>query len=182
MKDILEFCEIARKRSIENEKSFEILYHSNLFGQTVSILRQELDTLVRVIFLLSKPIEQRRELVKQTLTNEKCRIGKTKITDKMMVDLSTKLNGWSEYVYKFGCAFIHLSNFHDYEKGNLFNNITVLERNNIINYLNSYHGFRKEVELNNQTIIPYLPKIFKKINGNLDLYIKSLEDDEKEIY
>lgn len=100
----------------------------------------------------------------------------------MMVDLSTKLNGWSEYVYKFGCAFIHLSNFHDYEKGNLFNNITVLERNNIINYLNSYHGFRKEVELNNQTIIPYLPKIFEKINGNLDRYIKSLEDDEKEIY
>lgn len=82
MKDILEFCEIARKRSIENEKSFEILYHSNLFGQTVSILRQELDTLVRVIFLLSKPIEQRRELVKQTLTNENGELAKPKLLIK----------------------------------------------------------------------------------------------------
>ena len=36
------------------------------------------------------------------------------ITDKEMVELAQELQGWTESVYKFGCAFIHLSGLHDY--------------------------------------------------------------------
>jgi hypothetical protein len=33
-----------------------------------------------------------------------------------MVDLAQILQGWTRSVYKFGCAFIHLSSLHDYNE------------------------------------------------------------------
>jgi hypothetical protein len=36
------------------------------------------------------------------------------MTDREMIVIAHELQGWTQSVYKFGCAFIHLSSLHDY--------------------------------------------------------------------
>src|SRR5690554_1366354 len=114
------FVETIRNRSNENKKSITLLLNNQLFGNCFSIIRQELDSMIRVIYLLNViDLDQREKLINQTLIGQKWRIknenGKTiSITDRDMVELSNSLFGWTKSVYKFGCAFIHLSDFHNY--------------------------------------------------------------------
>jgi hypothetical protein len=122
MNNVKGFCEIIRQRSREHRLAIDRL--KDLPGMVVSILRQELDSMVRVIFLLSIPdIEERNRLISQTIEGKKWTIETKKgkwreISDKEMVDLANQLQGWSKSVYKFGCAFIHLSNYHAYKDNN----------------------------------------------------------------
>ncbi len=117
MNSIQKYCQIIRNRSEENEKSVELLYPSEHYGQVMSILRQELDSMVRCIYLLNfADLEIRELLITQTLEGERWRYPNRKIiTDKEMVAIANGLQGWTNSVYKFGCAFIHLSNFHNYK-------------------------------------------------------------------
>lgn len=71
MNNLKQFCEIVKKRSEENSKSIKLLYEQKLYGNCISILRQELDSMVRVLFLLSQEQETRQLLIQQTLDNEK---------------------------------------------------------------------------------------------------------------
>jgi len=58
------FCRQIRQRSEENKKAFSILFHNDIIGNSVSILRQELDSMIRVIYLLSiDDIDYRNELI-----------------------------------------------------------------------------------------------------------------------
>jgi hypothetical protein len=45
------FCKIIRQRSQENKQAIGLLSRIGLTGQVMSVLRQELDSMVRVIFL-----------------------------------------------------------------------------------------------------------------------------------
>ncbi|MDP3186793.1 MAG: hypothetical protein Q8M58_16170, partial [Anaerolineales bacterium] len=57
------FCRQIRQRSEENRKAFAVLFHNDIIGNSVSILRQELDSMIRVIYLLSiDDIDYRNEL------------------------------------------------------------------------------------------------------------------------
>ncbi|MES5167558.1 hypothetical protein ABVC73_03155 [Prevotella melaninogenica] len=47
------FCDIVTQRSGEHSCAINILLQQQLYGQVISILRQELDSMVRVMFLLS---------------------------------------------------------------------------------------------------------------------------------
>src|SRR5690348_14381253 len=103
MNDIARFCAIIRQRSKENAQAFSLLSTKNLTGQLFSILRQELDSMIRVIYLLQiSDLAERHSLIALTLDSKKW-----KITDKQMVGIANNLQGWTEYVYKFGCGFIH---------------------------------------------------------------------------
>ena len=53
MDDLDKFCNIVKNRSEENAKTIKLLYENKLYGNCVSILRQELDSMVRVLFLLT---------------------------------------------------------------------------------------------------------------------------------
>ncbi len=63
MEDLKQFCEIVKKRSEENSKSIKLLYEQKLYGNCISILRQELDSMIRVLFLLSKERKTRQILI-----------------------------------------------------------------------------------------------------------------------
>jgi hypothetical protein len=41
----------------------ELLYGANLVGQMIAVLRQELDSMVRVIYLLTQSLERREILI-----------------------------------------------------------------------------------------------------------------------
>lgn len=66
------FCNIAEQRSKDNIASFKVLYENELYGQCFSVLRQELDTMVRMIYILHFDDSKiRLHLMSQTLNGEK---------------------------------------------------------------------------------------------------------------
>lgn len=177
------FCNIVRQRSKENRQAIDLLSHSRLIGQVMSVLRQELDSMVRIIFLLNQSdLNERNHLINQTISGQKWKLrSNTQVTDRQMVDLADRLNGWTKSVYKFGCAFIHLSLFHDYTLNNPFENLQTNEINSIKMHLNNYHGFPLTKDLSMQSIARYLPMVFDKISSNLECYIGYLEEEKTEI-
>ena len=171
MESLQRFGQIVRKRSYENKQAIHLLVKNDLLGNAVSVLRQELDSMVRVIYLLSCSEEIRLSLIQNTLSGIKWNT-----TDRKMVDYSNLYWGWTEFVYKFGCAFIHLSQFHEYPTENPFSKITKQDSATIKSYLNQYHNFPLESDLNTLTLKPYLIHIFKKVSDNMLHYLEGLEN------
>lgn len=136
--------------------------------------------MVRCIFLLSiSDRPYRRRLIEDAVNGRQWRTqdGKGKITDRAMVDLSSKLHGWTRNVYAFGCGFIHLSAFHDYPNRDPFDFLTPQERKDIAEYLSSYHGVARGSATKLRDIEWVLPGVFDKISSNLECYVKALEED-----
>jgi hypothetical protein len=172
------FCRQVRKRSQENRQASSLLHSNALTGNIMGVLRQELDSMVRCIFLLSVTDRPYRELLlhDSVVGNPwRTKDGKRKITDRDMVDLSSKLHGWTQNVYAFGCGFIHLSAFHDYSDRDPFDSLTLRDRHDIARYLNHYHGVVVDHTTKLRDIQFVLPNVFEKISANLECYVRELE-------
>lgn len=179
------YCRLIRNRSIENQKAMSLfpdLYQ--VLSPAFSILRQELDSLVRVIYLLSiESPEERQRLIISTLSGHKWQRqtlkGKWKnITDKEMVDLAQKLNGWTLSVYKFGCAFIHLSDFHNHHVDDPFMKLKESEKNDILTHMRYYHGGPISDHPDMKELSRYLVSVLNKISGNLECYLEDLKNNK----
>jgi hypothetical protein len=154
-----------------------LLSQAGLAGQMVAILRQELDSMVRVIYLLAQSPDRRDSLIDSSVNGEKWSQHNSKgaVTDKEMVDLAQRLQGWTRSVYKFGCAFIHLSSLHDYNDRDPLKQLPLEERDNILNHCRHYHGGPTSNEPTFLDLVPYFPRVLKKIADNLECYLKDLE-------
>ena len=95
-----------------------------------------------------------------------------------MVELGNTLQGWCKSVYKFGCAFIHLSNLHDYNDRDPLDLVSSVDRNEILEHCRFYHGGPNGNNANFADLIPYLPKVFSKVSDNLDYYLEAIENGE----
>jgi hypothetical protein len=176
-----QFCRILRERSKEHRTAINLMLQNELYGQSISILRQELDSMVRVIFLLDEAdLSVRDHYINQTLNNKKWTLpnSKTIVTDRNMVDLANFLFGWTQSVYRLGCAFIHLSPMSDYKNGNPFAQLTQEEKDEVKEHLHNYHGFLSTNDLTMETISPFLQRVFTKVADNLEAYIQGLENDK----
>ena len=137
------FCRQVRARSAEHREAIRLLQGSGVLSQMIAILRQELDSMVRVIFLISIADKTYRDqLLDASVNGEKWTIeGKSaRVTDRQMVDLAQSLQGWTQSVYKFGCAFIHLSNFHDYGQRDPLSTLSSDEKANLLRHMRYYNG------------------------------------------
>jgi hypothetical protein len=149
-------------------------------GQIVSVLRQELDSMVRVVFLLGQNDRRyRTKLIQQAVCGKKWTRSdsRTKITDREMVEFASTLQGWTKSAYSFGCSFIHLSNLHDYKERDPLYQISASDRATILEHLRYYHGGPLQGSPQFSDIVPFLPLVFKKIAENLECYLKDLEMD-----
>lgn len=172
------FCRQIRSRSMEHRKAVWLMRRGGLPSQIVSILRQELDSMIRVIYLLSISDKSRRaKLIRATVDGRAwVHVGTRKrVTDKDMLQIANKLQGWSESVYRFGCGFIHLSNFHDYRERDPMRSISLNEKEAILRHMRYYHGGPICSNPTFEHLIPYLPSVFEKISGNLESYLEELE-------
>lgn len=142
--------------------------------------------MVRAIYLLViKSIPERRRLIQQTLRGERWQIkgakGKfRKVTDREMVDLAQNLQGWAQSVYRFGCAFTHLSEFHNHFSRNPFDALPNEEKRHILSHMRQYHGGPSSDNPTMEELSGYIPRVFEKIAGNLECYIEHLEKGELE--
>lgn len=57
------FLRQVRNRSHEHRQAMNLLTSVRLAGQMIAILRQELDSMVRVIYLLTQTVERRTLLI-----------------------------------------------------------------------------------------------------------------------
>lgn len=177
--NVVAFVRQVRGRSRENAESLGLLHGRGLNSNVVSILRQELDSLVRVIFLLSQTDRAYRSALIDASVNGRQwtkKGGKGRITDKEMVELSSSLFNWAKNVYEFGCAFIHLSSFHDYATRDPMEQISPTERSTIASYMNYYHLTHFSPAVTFREIMPYLPTVFEKIRSSTECYLKNLEE------
>lgn len=149
---------------------------AGLAGQMGAILRQELDSMVRVIYLLAQTPDHRASLIDSAVSGKKWFQKKSKgaVTDKEMVELAQRLQGWTLSVYKFGCAFINLSAIHDYNDRDPLRQLPVHERNDIIQHCRHYHGGPSSSDPKFIDLVPYFPRVLEKISQNLECYINSL--------
>jgi hypothetical protein len=173
------FCRLVRARSRENSGALRCLHKADagFVSPMVSIVRQELDSMIRAIYLLSiAEMEYRNALVLASVENRPWRTKNgRKITDRMMVDLAQRLHGWTQSVYTFGCAFIHLSSFHDHGHRDPIKAISADERAAILRHMRYYHGGPAGPEFSLDDLVPYLPSVLEKISANLECYLKDLE-------
>jgi hypothetical protein len=98
-----------------------------------------------------------------------------RITDREMVEFAQKLQGWTGSVYRFGCAFIHLSRNHDYLVRDPFRALPKSEQRDILKHLRYYHGGPTEENPSFSDLLPLLPQVFRKISDNLRCYVEMLE-------
>ncbi len=176
-----EFCRQVRARSAEHRAAVRLMVPENLHGTIIAILRQELDSMVRTIFLLSIEDRRRRaELIQAAIDARPWTPvnSKQRITDREMVERANDLQGWTRSVYQFGCAFVHLSGFHDYHNREPMELINADEREAIVSHMRCYHGGPIEDRPRFQDLVGYLPAVFEKIASNLECYLKTLEADE----
>ena len=173
------FCRQVRARSNEHRKTIRLLYPARLSSQIVSVLRQELDSMIRVIYLLSiSNMVYRDELIRASVEGRQwtTKDSKRRVTDRDMVNLANKLQGWTESVYRFGCAFVHLSSFHDYQERDPMDMISDDEKRAILEHMRHYHGGPSKPDPTFNDLVPYLPRVFEKIASNLEHYVQDLED------
>lgn len=157
-----------------------MISHASLHSVGIGILRQELDSMVRVMYLLSLDDRARRhQLIKFSVDGKQWRHPNgTRITDREMVDLANTLTGWAGSVYKFGCSFIHLSKFHDRLARDPFRALPRSEQRHVIAHIEHYHGAIGKASPTAEDIVRYVPQIFEKIRGNLMLYLQQLQRGE----
>ncbi|WP_224365398.1 hypothetical protein [Hyalangium versicolor] len=173
------FCRQIRARSAENMHAIHQLSRAGLHGVCVGLLRQELDSMVRVIFLLGiSDKAERFALIRASVEGEMWRHSggrRNRITDGEMVRFAQKLHNWTESVYRFGCAFIHLSEKHDYLARDPLRALPKSEQRDIIEHLRYYHGHPREENPGFAEIVPLVPRVFEKIASNLRVYVERLE-------
>ncbi len=134
--------------------------------------------MVRCVFLLSVTDRKYRvRLLHDAVIGNSWRTkdGKRKVTDRDMVDLSSRLHGWTQNVYAFGCSFIHLSAFHDYSERDPFDSLTLEDRRDIARYPRHYHGVVMDQTTKLREVAFVLPAVFEKISANLECYVRDLE-------
>jgi hypothetical protein len=140
----------------------------------VSILRMELDSLVRVIYLNHRCDSVRRDELLTRATTPGIKFG---VFDRDMVDFAEGLTGWARRVYDYSNAFIHLSSQHDYDARDPFQPLDHDERTAIASYLQQYHGGTVAANSTFEEVADYVPKVFDKIAKNLKIELDTLERD-----
>jgi len=180
MSSLAIFLRQVRSRSLEHQRAMKLLADAGLAGQMVAVLRQELDSMIRVIYLLTQSPERRELLIDASVRGEKWsqETSRAKITDKEMVEIAQTLQGWTQSVYKFGCAFIHLSGLHDYNDRDPLSQLPAEERRDILEHCRYYHGGPASSTERFEDLVPYLPRVLEKIAGNLECYLEALENGE----
>ena len=176
MDNVAVFTRQIHGRSNDHNRAMQLVSAANIPSQMMAILRQELDSMVRVIYLMAQEPVRRVELITASVNGEHWRQpnGRSRVTDREMVELAQHLQAWTLSVYKFGCAFIHLSHLHDYNDRDPMQLLPAIEREAILGHCRYYHGGPAGSEF--ADLVPYLPSVLLKVSSNLEHYLEQLRD------
>jgi hypothetical protein len=174
--DLDVFCRAVEARSEEHREAMDIAISQGWLAIASSVLRMELDSMIRVIYLLRRP-DARERILASCVAGEGFKDGRNRISDRQMVDVAVTVNGWVPVVYGFGNKFVHLTDAHDYAEADPFQAFE--HKNEAIRYLDHYHrdavpGRLLEHSPTLQDIARYAPHVLRKIASNLRVHISDL--------
>jgi hypothetical protein len=174
-----EYIHLITHRLEENWKSFSILLKIKHYGNCISIMCQELDQIIRLLFLIKSRSYERKQLINLAINSQKWYLlgennKKEYITDEILFKFTDSLKGWERSFYEFGFSFKHLSTNYNYLLKDPIINLKKIERERIYNYIKEYHVQDWPINYTLDDIIPVLPLIFEKLSQNLSLYLAQL--------
>lgn len=169
------FFNIIIARSNENEKALNLLLEEKCYALIGAIIRMELESLVRVHYFNNVNRIKQESLLDEFFVGKKW-----SVTDRNMVNNLSRSLGWTEHIYDFCCAFIHLSPYHDWASTSDIPNLTQDKRRFIVNEIKSQQndnwGYDTSLVITEDfsfdDLIPFSPYIFKKLRDNLLYEIK----------
>ena len=170
------FCRTVQARSHEHHDAMKAALDKGWLALMGSVLRMELDSMIRVIWLLHHS-ETREQILESCVAGTGFKAGGKSIRDFEMVDEAVSSDGWVRRVYDFGNMFVHLTNAHDYA---VLDPFRVYEhRGEVIEYLNQYHqgkvrGGLVDDSFTLSDLAPYAPHVLEKITSNLNHYLDGL--------
>lgn len=170
------FYRLVEARSREHHEALPVALRNGWLAIAGSVLRMELDSMIRVIYLVRRG-HARERILESCLAGKGFMDGQTRVSDTVMVRDATNVNEWVRAVYDFGNKFVHLTDAHDYAVIDPFQGYE--HRGDVIGFLNHYHhGKVASVRLDHgstlRDIAAYAPHVLDKVTSNLDLYVKDL--------
>jgi len=170
------FCRAVEARSEEHRQAMDVALDRGWWAIAGSVLRMELDSMIRVIYLLRRP-DRRDRILASCVAGEGFKYGQGYISDQKMIAVATRDNGWVDAVYEFGNKFVHLTDAHDYAEVDPLQ--AYEHRGDVIKYLNDEYrgkvpGRRLDDSSTLRDIAAYAPHVLDKITSNLSRYTEDL--------
>ena len=170
MNDYNNFYSAIKKRSDENQKALDWLLENQIYSLVGSIIRMELDSLFRLCYYKSKSETEQANLLQQFDTGQRWSGEKGLVTDRKMVEYlaNVLMLNWAIPIYDIGCAFIHLSPYHDWNNGNdPTRNISKDVRKSIVEHVESQHEKQLNIDFSFNDLISVANDVFGKLRSNL---------------
>lgn len=175
--DLEVFCRAVEARSQEHRKVLDVAVAHGWWAIASTVLRMELDSMIRVIYLVRTP-DERDHILASCVGGRGFKNVRGRVRDLTMLYIAKTADyGWIQAVYDFGNKFVHLTDAHDYAEVDPF---PVYEnRAEVIDYLNYYHrGKVHDRPLEDGStlgdIAAYAPYVLEKIATNLRMHIEEL--------
>jgi len=176
---INEYKKLVFQRLDENRKSFDLLFSIRHYGNCISIMCQELDQVIKILFLLNSSKEDQKKFIESSINNHKWFVirnidKKEYITEEVLETYSETLIGWDKSIYEFGLAFGSLANTFNYGTRDPIKSMGEKDKEKIYQYITEFHNkdFPKNYDLSN--LIIELPTILNKISVNLRNYMDKI--------
>jgi hypothetical protein len=174
-----EYKKLINHRLDENVKSFKLLFEMKHYGNCISIMRQELDQIMKLLFLLNRNKVERKQFMESSIESHKWFVlnkenRKEYITEEDIAKYSESLSGWDKSIYEFGLAFGHLTNSFNYGSKDPIKSMNDIYRKMLYDYIKGYHDKDYPKDFSLDDLIPILPMIFDSISFHLQSYMKEL--------
>jgi len=172
-----EYKNMIDHRLEENWKSFNILLGLKHYGNCISIICQELDQYVRILFLLKQNAIEQENLINNSINNQKWhKIGsdgkKEYITDESISSFARELSGWESEIYRFGIVFENISSNFNYVVKDPIKGLDDQERKIVYDYVKDHHDSNFPKSYTIEDLMPVFPMIFMKISNSIREYSK----------
>lgn len=156
-------------------KSFDILYGMKHYGSCISLLCQELNQVVRVLYLLNTAPTERNRLIEFTLNDKKWYVAeedrkKKYITDETFAAFANSFDGWEKAICEFGDSFRTVSSSLTHPTKDPVSALGSEERDKIHRYIASYHDGNFPENFTIEQLNPILPRVFDRIAERLREY------------
>ncbi|MET7398042.1 hypothetical protein ABZS66_31580 [Dactylosporangium sp. NPDC005572] len=174
------FAKATEERSAEHRKAITTAVGNKWWSIAGSLLRMELDSLIRVSYLRAHSNDRAQILFACAAglgfgIPKQDGAGIKRIPDSVMVPRG----GWEQRVYDFGNRFVHLTEAHNYTERDPFLALPEVDRKAIVEYLDHYHGGKsgvKDLSVDSpfDDVAQYAPHVLAKIAANIRHGVEAL--------
>jgi|SRR5208282_4151651 len=174
-----EYKKLISHRMQENMKSFKLLFNIKHYGNCISIMCQELDQLIRLLFLLNSNSDEKKQFMYSAINSQRWYIinnenKKEYVTDETLLKFAETLNDWDRSIYEFGFSFNDLSTNFNYGSRDPIKSMNERNRKKLYNYVKEYHVRDFPASFSLDDLIPVLPMIIEEISSKLNKYLERI--------